>query len=118
MKDDGLYLEHIIDSIARVRTYTADGREAFMANRLIQDASIRNLQTMAESTQRLSDALKARHPEMDWSGIAAFRNVMVHGYMEINLDRVWNVVEIYLDPLDRVARQELRDLDSRQGQGS
>ena len=116
MKDDGLYLDHIVECIERVREYTAGGRDTFMVDRMIQDATIRNLQIMAESTQRLSDPLKARHPEVNWRQIAGFRNVVVHGYMDIDLDRVWNVAEAYLDPLDRVARQELRDLDQRQGQ--
>lgn len=115
MKDDGLYLDHIIECIDRVRTYTRDGRDAFMADHMIQDAAIRNLQIMAESTQRLSGALKVRHPEMDWVGIAGFRTVLVHGYTDVKLARVWSVVETYLGPLDLVARQELRDLDEQQG---
>jgi uncharacterized protein with HEPN domain len=36
---------------------------------LIQDAVLRNLQTLAESTQRISDHLKAHHPEVDWRAI-------------------------------------------------
>ena len=118
MKDDGLFGDHVAEWSARVRTNTADGRAAFMADQMTQDAAIRNLQIMAESTQRLSDSLKLRHPEIDWRQIAGFRNVLVHGYMDIRLDRVWNVVEVFLDPLDRIARQELHDLDERQGQGS
>lgn len=114
MKDDGLYLDHIIECIDRVRIYTQDGRDAFMADQMIQDAAIRNLQIMAESTQRLSGALKVRHPDVDWVGISGFRNVLVHGYTDIKLDRVWSVVETYLGPLDQVARQELRDLDEQQ----
>ena len=118
MKDDGLYLDHIVECIERVRRYTVGGRDAFMADEMIQDATIRNLQIMAESTQRLSTGLKARHPEIDWGRISGFRNVVVHGYLDIRLDRIWAIVENHLDPLDQVSRQELRDLDERQGQGS
>jgi uncharacterized protein with HEPN domain len=53
---------------------------------------LRNLQTMAESTQRLSDALRAAHPEIDWRRMAGFRNVLVHNYLGIDLDIVWEVV--------------------------
>ena len=42
---------------------------------------MRNLQIMAESTQRLSDAIKEAHPEVDWYKISGFRNVLVHGYL-------------------------------------
>jgi len=43
---------------------------------------------MAESTQRLSENLKAKHPDVEWRQIAAFRNVLVHDYLGIDLDRI------------------------------
>jgi uncharacterized protein with HEPN domain len=60
MSDDRLYLIHIHEAIGRIKEYVQDGREAFLESRLIQDAVIRNLQTLAESTQRLSGAFKQR----------------------------------------------------------
>ena len=59
---------------------------------MIQDAVIRNLQVMAESTQRLSDELKAAHPEIQWHGIAGFRNLLVHDYFGVDLRVVWQIV--------------------------
>ena len=54
MKDDRLYLLHISESLERIEEYVAEGREAFFADRKTQDAVLRNLQTLAESSQRLS----------------------------------------------------------------
>jgi uncharacterized protein with HEPN domain len=93
MKDDRLYLIYIQDCVNRIEQYTTSGREAFIADTKTQDAVLRNLQTLAESTQRLSEALKSRHPKVEWSAIAGFRNVLVHGYLGINLNRVWEIVE-------------------------
>lgn len=59
MKDDRLYLLHISESLERIEEYVVEGREAFFADRKTQDAVLRNLQTLAESTQRLSESLKA-----------------------------------------------------------
>ena len=57
MKDDRLYLIHIRECFERIESYVSPGGDAaFMASTLIQDAVLRNLQIMAESTQRLSDA--------------------------------------------------------------
>jgi uncharacterized protein with HEPN domain len=64
-----------------------------------QDAVLRNLQVLAESTQRLSNGLKARHSEVPWRTIAAFRNVLVHGYLGVNLERVWQILHEDLPPL-------------------
>jgi uncharacterized protein with HEPN domain len=60
----------------------------------------------------MSDTVKARHPEIPWAGIAAFRNRLAHGYVDVKLDRVWDVTERDLGPLREAVRAELaRDLE-------
>jgi len=92
MKDDRLYLIHIGECITRIEEYVKEGREAFLASQLTQDAVIRNLQVMAESTQRLSDDLKSRHSEIDWRSISGFRNVLVHDYLGVDIEYCWTIV--------------------------
>lgn len=103
MKDDRIYLAHILECIRRVETLTAEGRDAFIASQLHQDAVLRNLQTMSESTQRLSAEAKRRHPDVEWQEIAAFRNVLVHDYLGVNLRLVWQIIEHDVPRLKRVA---------------
>ena len=91
-KDDRLYLLHIAECLSRIAEYTAAGEAEFFADRKTQDAVLRNLQTLAESTQHLSDRFKETHPAINWRGIAGFRNVLVHEYLGINLMRVWEIV--------------------------
>ncbi len=88
-----MLLEHIRERISRIAEYTNRGRAAFYDSHLIQDAVLRNLQTIAESTQRLSNGLRATEPEVPWRAIAGFRNVLAHDYLEIDLEVVWSVVE-------------------------
>lgn len=93
MKDDTVYLQHILECIARIEEDFADGKQRFLSSHTLQDAVLRNLQTMAESTQRLSDGAKARHPEVEWHRIAAFRNVLVHNYLGIDVERIWEITQ-------------------------
>jgi uncharacterized protein with HEPN domain len=66
VKDNRLYLIHISESIRRIENYIGTGgKDAFLSSTLVQDAVIRNLQTMAESATRVSDELQAEHPEAD-----------------------------------------------------
>lgn len=88
MKEDTIYLCHILEYIRRIEANVAGGREPFMASHTLQDAMLKNLQTMTESTPRLSDTLKAAHPDVEWRRIIAFGNVLVHDYLGIDLDRV------------------------------
>lgn len=93
MKDDRLYLTHIKECIEYIREYTAQGGDVFFRDRKTQDAVLRNLHTLSESVQRLSEPLKAKHPEVDWRTISAFRNVVIHDYLGIDLDQVWDIVQ-------------------------
>ena len=66
MKSDFLYINHIHESICRIEENTTGGKKVFLKSHTIQDAVIRNLQTMSEATQKLSDFLKDTVPEINW----------------------------------------------------
>ncbi len=93
IKDDRLYLIHIKECLDRIDRYSAEGRAEFFANTMVHDAIVRNLQTFAESTQRLSNATKQKKPEVDWRAIAGFRNVVVHDYLGVDLEQIWRIVQ-------------------------
>ena len=92
-KDDTVYLRHILEYIRRIAEDIAEGRERFMESHTLQDAVLRNLQVLAESTQRISETTKAMQPEVEWRKIAAFRNILVHDYLGIDLDTVWDITQ-------------------------
>lgn len=50
-------------------------------NKMLFDALLYNLQTLAEATQHLPDALKQQYPDIPWRRIAGFRNIVVHEYL-------------------------------------
>lgn len=93
MKDDSVYLQHILHCIQRVEDDTRLGYEFFVASATHQDAVMRNLQIMAESTQRLSESTKAAHSHVPWQAIAGFRNILVHDYLGVDLDIIWDVIQ-------------------------
>ena len=113
MKQDSVYLGHILESIRRIETNVAAGRERFMASATLQDATLRNLQTMSEATQRLSDGAKSLQPHIPWQQISAFRNVVVHNYLGIDLEQIWTIVQRDLPPL-KLAVQSILDSPSSQ----
>jgi uncharacterized protein with HEPN domain len=104
------------ECIERVREYTAGDKARFETSRLVQDAVIRNLQTLTESSQRLSDAIKASEPQVPWRELAGFRNVIVHGYLGIDVAAVWLVVAQDLPPLAvAIERMLARSRDTSPG---
>ena len=93
MKSDRIYLDHILECITWIERFTAEGREAFSKDRKTQSAVLRELQTLAESSERLSEEFKSRHPQIPWRNIAGFRNILVHDYLGIKLDRIWEIIK-------------------------
>lgn len=104
---DEAYVAHMLDCISRVFEYCGNDETSFRSSRLIQDAVIRNLQTMAESAQRLSHSAKAIAPELPWRAISGFRNILVHDYLGLDLDAVWLVVANDLSPL-KIGLEKIR----------
>ncbi len=90
---DGILLAHMRDCLDRIAEYTGAVRARFDGSRLVQDAVLRNLQTLAESSQRLSEEIRATEPQIPWRELSGFRNVIVHNYLGVDLGAVWLVVE-------------------------
>lgn len=111
MNDDLVYLEYIAEGIERIEEYTVEGKETFFTSLIVQDATIRRLQTIAETTQRLSNDLKAKTNEIDWRGISGLRNILVHEYLGgIDLDIIWDVIKRDLPELKKKVKVLLREL--------
>ena len=104
---DAILIAHMRDCIGRIDEYTDGDRRRFDASRLIQDGVIRNLQTLSESSQRLSDGIKATEPLLPWRDLSGFHNVVVHAYLSLDLGVIWATVEqdlpSLLDALERRA---------------
>jgi len=111
MKDESVYLRHVLRCIERIEEYTSGGRNAFLSSPIVQDATLRNLQTLAESTQRLSESLKAKRKEIDWEALSGFRNVLVHDYLGIDLERVFDSIENDLPGLRAAVESLLREAE-------
>ncbi len=97
--NDRLYLRHIQDAIGWIEEYTAGGYEHFMQSHLIQDGVIRNFEIIGEAVKQLSDETLEEASDIPWRQIASFRDVLIHGYMGVELKEVWNVVINHLPDL-------------------
>jgi uncharacterized protein with HEPN domain len=100
------HARHILDAIAKIRRIQVRGD--LTLDDILYDAALRNLQTLAESTQRLPEELKADWPDIPWRDISGFRNILVHNYLgEIDPQTVAAVVERHLDALENSVQRML-----------
>ncbi len=110
-RDYRLYLDDILEAIARIREYVQDIDETeFGSDRKTQDAVIRNLETIGEASRNLSDSLKDEVKEIEWHKIIGLRNILAHEYFGISLPIIWDVVQNKLDPLKQACTKLLKRL--------
>jgi uncharacterized protein with HEPN domain len=99
VKDDRVYLGHIREAIHDIEEYTAGGRDAFMSDRMRQDAVIRKLEIVGEAVKHLSEETTERRPDIPWKRIAGMRDRLTHDYFGVDLALVWTAVERDVPPL-------------------
>jgi uncharacterized protein with HEPN domain len=102
-----LYLSHVIECLDRIDVYVPKTKDEFLDDTMRQDALIRALQVLAESTKRLSKEFKNSRPEVDWRAIAGLRNILVHEYLEIDLHEVWTIATRDLSQLRTAVEEAL-----------
>ncbi len=93
MKDNGLYLTHILECIRRIEEYTSLGEAAFLRSHIAQDAVVRNLEIIGEATKRLDQSFRVLHPNVPWRYIAGLRDVLIHDYPGVNLAEGWRITQ-------------------------
>lgn len=93
MKDNRVYFLHIRDAVKKILQYTHSGKEAFLADTMMQDAVVRNLEIIGEALKNVSENFTAAHPDVPWKKMMGMRNKLIHEYFGVDLEIVWKVVE-------------------------
>ncbi len=105
-KEQGLYLQDILERILRIQETAAAGEAVFRTSYMHQDTIIRNFEVIGEIVKRLNPELTARYPEIHWTDYAGFRDILIHQYDKVVLDIVWESVERDLEAL-KIAVEKL-----------
>ncbi|HZY64736.1 MAG TPA: DUF86 domain-containing protein [Rubrobacteraceae bacterium] len=90
MRDPKERLLDILSAIAAIERYRDRDRADFERDELLQNWFLRHLQIIGEAARALPEDVRALAPEIPWSNIVGMRNVLVHGYFDIDTDIVWN----------------------------
>ncbi|MGU7784702.1 HepT-like ribonuclease domain-containing protein [Burkholderia sp. PU8-34] len=123
------YLGHMVEAIDRIGAYVGPMDKAgFVANMLVIDAVIRNIEVIGEASNKVRKHHRAfadEHPEVPWQGCYEMRSVVAHDYFKVDLDIVWETIKNDLPGmrrdvqalLDRLAREQGAAAPSSQGTG-
>jgi uncharacterized protein with HEPN domain len=90
MRDAAERVRDILEAIAAIERYANRGKNTFEKDELLQTWFLRHLQIIGEAAAALAEDVRALAPEVPWRKITGMRNVLVHGYFEIDADLVWD----------------------------
>lgn len=114
MKDEKVYLHHILDAIKRIYKYTQSLTfDNFSKNDLVRDAVIRNIEIIGEASKNLPTSFKKTHENIPWKSIAGMRDKAIHVYATVDYRLVWETIQKDLPELESELLQILKSLKSK-----
>ncbi|MGH8583782.1 MAG: HepT-like ribonuclease domain-containing protein [Gammaproteobacteria bacterium] len=113
MRDPKERLRDILEAIAALERYADRDRAAFEQEELLQTWFLRHLQIIGEAAGSLPEQVRALAPEIPWPKITGMRNILVHGYFDIDTDMVWNAATRDARALKPAVEQLLAALEER-----
>jgi uncharacterized protein with HEPN domain len=91
-RDVRVYIEDILESISRIEEYTRGiTQEDFCGNTQIQDAVFRRLEVIGEAVKNIPLEFRNKYPKVPWKSVAGIRDVLIHAYFGVSVDRTWKV---------------------------
>ena len=88
------YIRDMIGFCETVLSYTEGlDQDAFVADRLTYDATLRNLQLIGEAATHIPNEVRDAHTDVPWRAIVGTRNRLVHSYLTISDDIVWTIIQ-------------------------
>ncbi|MCE5240836.1 DUF86 domain-containing protein [bacterium] len=113
MKDERVYLSHILKCIARLEEEVARGEAEFRASETVRDAVLMNLATMGEAIKRLSAETRGLGPGLPWSQITKLRDVIIHRYDRLDLHEIWDIARLDVPPFKAQVEELLQQMSAR-----
>ena len=112
-------LNDIVQAAAKITQYTHGiDRETFKADGMRVDGVLYNLMIVGEAVKNIPNEMRAAFPSVRWRDISRFRDRLVHHYFKIDLDIVWEIIEVHLPLLSEKVAEALAGLDSESSEES
>jgi len=111
-RGDKEYIKDILVACENILRYKEGyDFEMFMHDRKTQDAIVRNIEIIGEAVKNISENLKEKYKEIEWKEIAKTRDKLIHSYFGIDLDIVWDIINIEIPRL----KVQMKEIIQREG---
>ena len=105
-------LKDILESIERIEKYTKGRTEAnFLEDYVLSDAVVRRLEIIGEAAKHIPESVREQYDEIPWRLISGLRDVAIHDYADLLIERIWKTVKRDLPKLKENIKTVLKDLE-------
>ena len=105
-RDVNVYVADILECIRKVEQYTEGiSCDEFLENTRDQDAVFRRLEVIGEAVKGIPQDIREKYPDIPWIQVAGLRDVLIHGYFGVKIERIWKIIE---EDLPNLKRQMIR----------
>lgn len=111
LNKDYYILLSLLETMEKIFRYTAGyhSAEELYQNDRDFDAAMMNFIVIGEQVGKLSEDIKSKNNQINWAKIYSLRNILAHHYFGINVDIVWQIINIDLpilkDELNKIINQ-------------
>lgn len=104
MKDEKR-LRDILGAIKAIESYSVSSYDDFLSDTKTQEAILYNLIIIGEAANQISDEFQEKYHTIPWSSMIGTRNIIVHGYDQVKLQIVWEILQRDLESLkEKISR--------------
>ena len=113
MKKDKPYIQHVYEALRDIEKFLKGvNEESFYKNKEKQFAVIRALEIIGEAVKNITPAFKSKYPDIPWKKVAGMRDVLIHQYFGIKLDRIWEACKKEVPELKKSIQLIIKDIEN------